>query len=332
MPDISSQHISPLNDPEIWPWKKPVRSVIPDKNLPKITVVTPSYNQGAFIERTILSVLHQDYPDLEYIIIDGGSTDESGSILEKYGENLAYWVSEKDRGQAHAINKGFSRATGEIICWLNSDDILQPETLVKVASIYQSLPKPCVLSGSCRFITDQGKLIWESEGLSDNSVSQKNYTPYMLLQCWKHSLAQPSTFWSRNIFDKIGYLDEDMNFGMDLEFWLRCIQNNIPVYTTSQIFSTFLYHSQSKTVSQQELLANDLLNLSEKHLTTPELKRNYQVNFYIWKNCLRRLDLAFWENDRRKRFRYLMKAFLAYPPIIFSQPRRFLSLFKKVLL
>jgi glycosyltransferase involved in cell wall biosynthesis len=109
--------------------------------LPKISIVTPSFNQGRFIEKTILSVIEQDYPNLEYIIIDGGSTDESVEIIKKYEKHLAYWVSEPDRGQSHAINKGFERATGEIFGWLNSDDWYHPGALKALAEAFAANPE-----------------------------------------------------------------------------------------------------------------------------------------------------------------------------------------------
>jgi glycosyltransferase involved in cell wall biosynthesis len=108
---------------------------------PKISIVTPSFNQGRFIEKTILSVIEQDYPNLEYIIIDGGSTDESVEVIKKYDQHLAYWVSEPDRGQSHAINKGFERATGEIFGWLNSDDWYHPGALKAVAEAFAANPE-----------------------------------------------------------------------------------------------------------------------------------------------------------------------------------------------
>src|SRR4051794_29425295 len=110
-------------------------------NYPKISVITPSFNQAPFLEETILSIINQDYPNLEYIVIDGGSTDKSVDIIRKYEEKITFWVSEKDNGQSEAINKGFEKATGDIVCWINSDDILLPHALIKVANFFYTNSK-----------------------------------------------------------------------------------------------------------------------------------------------------------------------------------------------
>jgi len=130
-----------------------------DPSYPKISVVTPSYNQAEFLERTILSVLNQNYPNLEYIIIDGGSTDGSVEIIKKYEKYLAYWVSEKDRGQAHALNKGFEKSTGDLIGWQNSDDIYLPGAFFKVAEAYKKKPNYDVYFGSVYFVDRDDKII-----------------------------------------------------------------------------------------------------------------------------------------------------------------------------
>ncbi|NVO00781.1 MAG: glycosyltransferase, partial [Geobacteraceae bacterium] len=130
---------------------------------PKITIVTPSYNQGRFLEKTILSVLDQGYPNLEYIVIDGGSTDESVEIIKKYADRLTYWVSEPDRGQSHAINKGFERATGEIFGWLNSDDWYHPGALQAVAEAFAANPDVGAVVGAGEMVDEEGKqLIYKS--------------------------------------------------------------------------------------------------------------------------------------------------------------------------
>src|SRR5437588_6081454 len=145
---------SPLTDKTGWPWTietPPLPVVRPDGSCwPRISIVTPSYNQGQFIEETIRSVLLQGYPDLEYIIIDGGSQDESVEIIKKYEPWLTYWVSEQDRGQSHAINKGFDRSTGLILGWLNSDDVLLPNALATVAVAMPRPEEPVVIAGKAQ--------------------------------------------------------------------------------------------------------------------------------------------------------------------------------------
>jgi len=130
-----------------------------DPSWPKISIVTPSYNQAEFLERTILSVLNQNYPNLEYIIIDGGSTDGSVEIIKKYEKYLSYWVSEKDRGQAHALNKGFEKATGDLVGWQNSDDIYLPGAFRKVAEVYRNNPNYDVYFGNIYFIDEEDNII-----------------------------------------------------------------------------------------------------------------------------------------------------------------------------
>ncbi|GAG62509.1 unnamed protein product [marine sediment metagenome] len=129
---------------------------------PRISVITPSYNQGRFLEKTILSVLNQNYPNLEYIIIDGGSTDESINIIKKYENYIDYWVSEKDRGQADALNKGFKKATGDIIGWQNSDDIYLPSVFLKIAELFKQNPKIDIIYGNRFDIDEDNNIIGES--------------------------------------------------------------------------------------------------------------------------------------------------------------------------
>lgn len=175
--------------------------------IPKITVVTPSYNQGHFIEDTIQSVLSQNYDNLEYIIMDGGSTDNTLDILDKYKQVLSFCISEKDRGQGHAINKGFSLASGEIYCWLNSDDYLLPGTLQTIAEVFVKNPE-------IDFVYGQGLAIDET-----SKEIEKVHVPYYFDRYYRiPTLLQPACFWRSSIHEPIW---EELNCSLDYELWLR---------------------------------------------------------------------------------------------------------------
>lgn len=178
---------------------------------PKISVVTPSYNQGKFLEETILSVLNQNYPNLEYIIMDGGSTDNSIKIIKKYQDRIDYWVSEKDRGQSHAVNKGFEQATGDIIGWLNSDDTYLPQCFEYVAKAFSKNPDVDSVYGNFIYTNESGDYLWKR-------YVPKRFPYEMLLF---YTLGQPAVFFRRKILDGIGYLDENLIYTMDHDFFLR---------------------------------------------------------------------------------------------------------------
>src|SRR5688572_2633651 len=138
-------------------------SSVVQKKYPKISIITPSYNQGEYIEKTILSVLEQNYPNLEYIIIDGGSTDNSTEIIRKYADRITYWISEPDKGQSDAINKGLKLATGDIVNWLNSDDYYEPGALFKVAEAFNN-PEVNVFAGRSHLFTGVDTIVYDSQG------------------------------------------------------------------------------------------------------------------------------------------------------------------------
>lgn len=223
-----------------WPWTSepaPIWAQSPD--WPRISVVTPSLNQVKFIEQTIRSVIMQGYPNLEYIIIDGGSTDGSVEIIRKYENHLAYWVSEPDRGQSHAINKGFSRATGEILCWLNSDDYYFPGTLFTAAETLRTGTGNYALVGDCVAIFEDGSPPFEGRGRYENFKR--------LLQFWKgYHMHQPSIFWRREVFEQVGYLDESLVYTMDFDYWLRIAQR-FNFVNINKPLSYANYHSEAKT-------------------------------------------------------------------------------------
>lgn len=212
-----------------------------ENKLPRISIITPSYNQGCYLEETIRSVLDQNYPDLEYIIIDGGSTDQSVEIIKKYANRLAYWVSEKDRGQTHAINKGFERCTGCIVAWINSDDIYLPGTLARVADHVIRHPSTMFLYGDAEIIDSQGHfLMYRKELPADKTMGN--------LLSWGLLIPQPSAFWRRQTFEKVGFLNENLQYIMDSEFWFR-VSQEFELQHISHIFSKQRYHAHSKTNS-----------------------------------------------------------------------------------
>lgn len=179
---------------------------------PRITIVTPSFNQGQFLEETIRSVLLQGHPNLEYIIVDGGSTDESVRVIKKYEPWLAWWISEQDKGQSHAINKGWKKSSGEILAWINSDDLYQVEALRIVANAFQSKPECLVLVGATALTDVQ---------LNVRDI-KKPYT-FDLARLLKGGLVpgQPAVFLKKEVFETIGGLDESLHYSLDRDYWIR---------------------------------------------------------------------------------------------------------------
>lgn len=209
-------------------------------NYPKISVITPSYNQGLYIEETILSVLNQHYPNLEYIIIDGGSNDSTIDVIRKYEDRISFWSSAKDNGQSEAINKGLAMATGDIVAWLNSDDYYLPDCLDTVAKIYKKqseLDKGNFwLIGNC---LAKGTINWR--------FNSKAFTKLELLSFWDNVIGQPSVFWANKLV-KNPVLQTDLNFTMDLDLWLRMRDLSTPI-SIDQDFSVARYYDTTKTSS-----------------------------------------------------------------------------------
>ncbi|MBI4973189.1 glycosyltransferase [Candidatus Roizmanbacteria bacterium] len=207
----------------------------------KISIVTPSFNQGQYIEQTIQSVLNQNYSNLEYIVMDGGSTDNTLSILKKY-EGKLKWFSEKDKGQSDAINKGLKMATGDVVAWLNSDDYYLPDTLQKVADEFERNMKVQWVTGDYIIVDEKRKQI-QSFVSSYKSLLRKQPTFNML--SFANFIIQPSTFWKREMLKKIGYLREEYHLCMDYDLWLRLMRSSPPSVITSPL-SAFRIHGTSK--------------------------------------------------------------------------------------
>jgi glycosyltransferase involved in cell wall biosynthesis len=182
---------------------------------PKLTVITPSFNQGAFIERTIRSVLDQGYDNLEYLIVDGGSTDETVEIIKRYDDRIAWWVSESDDGQTDALNKGLRRATGDIVAYINSDDYYLPGAFDHVIAAFERRPDARWVVGACRFVNADDSLrnVWTPQ-----LPTQRRH--WWMLNPW--GVPQPSSFWRRELFAELGPFREDMHYVFDTEHALRC--------------------------------------------------------------------------------------------------------------
>lgn len=243
-------------------------------NYPKITIVTPSYNQGQYIEDTILSVLNQSYPNLEYIIIDGESTDNTVEIIKKYADRLAYWVSEKDSGQSNAINKGFSRATGDIINWLNSDDQLMPGALHTIAKYFQQNPDAIIVHGRIEYFGETKKYY------SQNIPKKDLATRYVSHIC----MPQPACFYRKQLLDEQGLLDESLHFSMDTDLFVRA-GLYYSLVQAEDVFARFRLHAASKSVSSfnKRLLQDNALVFSKVLKTLgadAEIEKMQQLGLY----------------------------------------------------
>lgn len=281
-----------------WPWTQE-SSQLPDKmpddgDWPKISIVTPSMNQGEYLEETIRSVLLQGYPNLEYIIIDGGSTDQSIEILKKYEKWLTYWVSEKDQGQAHAINKGLKKATGTIIGWINSDDYYQKD-------VFGYIAKELITNSRKNIIT--GGYIWLEENANKMQINAKQTTWYNLIshpKLWRtneHGMpCQPSVFWKSELIEDVGLLDEELIFALDYEYWLRAIKSGYKFKTTNRILSVYRVHDSSKTYSGFESFVPEWTKVSKRYFKMMSLKE--KANYLIWKKKIELLKIY---KDKRQK-------------------------------
>jgi len=204
---------------------------------PLVSIVTPSYNQKDFLEDTILSVLDQDYPALEYFVIDGGSTDGSVEIINKYADRLAGWVSEPDQGQTDAINKGFTLGRGEIMAWLNSDDLYHPGAVRSAVEFLQNNPEIGLVYGDTDLIDSSGREIGKF------NAQQTNYKRLMRGGVY---IPQPAAFWRRELWVRSGPLDPSFYFAMDYDLWVRFAKLS-PIQYFPELWASFRIHGDGKT-------------------------------------------------------------------------------------
>jgi glycosyltransferase involved in cell wall biosynthesis len=220
--------------------------------MPLVSIVTPSFNQARYLESTIKSVLGQDYPRIEYIIVDGGSTDGSVDILKKYENKLAWWVSEKDKGQTDAINKGFARAKGEILAWINSDDTYNPGAVGAAVKYLIEYPDVAMVYADCNFINEDGQIIGRF-----NSAQ----TDYRLLREGYVHIPQQTTFFRANYWREIGPLDPTFYFAMDYDLWTRIAARAPIKYRPGQTWANFRLHTSGKTVAEDDRCWPEMLRV-----------------------------------------------------------------------
>jgi len=261
-------------------------------NLPKISVVTPSFNQGQFLEQTILSVLGQNYPNLEYIIIDGGSTDNSVEVIKKYADKLTYWVSERDNGQAHAINKGFEKAIGDILCWLNSDDMYMPDILNLVA-VSLDIENAEIITGNCIHFTESEEFGVVAEGCKTIQYFQE------LDLINVDFITQPSTFWTRKVWENVGKLNEEYHFVFDWEWFIRVKQMNVIFKLVNRTLSLYRIHAAHKTTVGWGQRRKEFIELYKQF--------NQEENVWLYEQLL--VDMKKLSTKKASLLRYLFRIF-----------------------
>lgn len=222
---------------------------------PLVTVITPSYNQGSYIRNTIESVLNQDYEDIEYIVVDGGSKDDTISILQEYKDRLTY-ISEPDNGQSDAINKGFKMANGSILAWLNSDDIYEPGCVSKAVELLEKSPKAAMVYGEGHIIDENGRKFKQFEYTRDFSM-------WALVNIWDY-IMQPTTFFRSVALQKVGYLNERLNWTMDWDLWIR-LSMQYDILYTDKFLACSREYGETKTSTGMDKRLEEIHRLMKKY-------------------------------------------------------------------
>ena len=220
---------------------------------PKISIVTPSFNQGKYLEETILSIVNQKYPNLEYIIIDGGSTDNSVAIIRKYENHLAYWVSEKDKGQSHAINKGLKKVTGDLFNWINSDDYLEDGALMKAAKAYNENPDKKLFCFALYNLRGNEKTLFPVYNNPEDKI-----------QCFAApAINQQAAFYTKEAVNFLGEVNEKLHFTMDYEWMLKYMFHfgTGSMYVSKDAISVYRLHDESKSLMSHERFLNDIASV-----------------------------------------------------------------------
>lgn len=254
------------------------------QTLPRISIVTPSYNQGEFIEQTIESVLGQGYPDLEYLVMDGGSTDGTLEILERYGDRLT-WVSEEDRGQSDALNKGLRRATGEIVAFINSDDYYEPGALHAIGEFLARNPESSWVTGKCRTVDDHGREIRSAITRYKNFWLRRR--SLRALQVLNY-VSQPATFWHRRVLERVGEFDESLEYAMDYDYSLR-VARHFRLDYIDRYLASFRVHPSSKAGASAHAQFDAGLEIARRYVRSPVLLGLHRAHNALTVGIYRRL-------------------------------------------
>ena len=266
----------------------------------KLTIVTPSYNQGIFIDQTIRSVLNQDYKNLEYIVIDGGSTDDSLNIINSYSSKISKIITEPDKGQSDAINKGFNIASGEILGWLNSDDVYLPGALNKVADYFEQNPECKWVAGNCIFTDIFLKPAWQ--------YNVPNIQPEEYLKFWEGNyLSQPSVFFKKELFDEVGGLNINLHYAMDLDLWLKFMSIS-PLHVINTDLSINRTYPNTKTSTGKEDAINEIADI----IFNSSLNKQQGYNLSFIKSSLKHYFITIGKNTFRSDLDNVFKNIAGY--------------------
>ena len=259
------------------------------KPLPKVSIVTPSFNQASFLEQTLRSVLEQDYPNLEYIVIDGGSTDGSVEIINKYADQLAYWQSQPDQGQTDAINQGFTRASGEILAWLNSDDLLLPGAVNAAARALQAHPEAAMVYGDALLINAEGKTIGKFPAAQ---------TDYRKLRRGYVHIPQQASFFRADLWQQVAPLDVSFYFAMDYDLWVR-LAALAPLVYVPELWAAFRLHGAGKSIAADDRCWPEMLRVHYRD-------GGKVLSPIVFKYWLRKLASPLLMHRRKKQMRSLI--------------------------